>query len=43
VDVTSHRVAGFVGATAVLILLLPPLALVAGAQVNPLPKLPAKP
>ena len=39
----SHRVAGLVGTAAVLFLLLPLLTPVAAAQVNPAPKLPAKP
>ena len=38
-----HRVAGLVGAAAVLFLLSPWLTAIAEAQVNPVPKLPAKP
>ena len=39
----SHRVAGFVWTAAVLFLLSPLLTPMAEAQVNPNPKLPAKP
>src|SRR5207247_6563100 len=42
-DVKSHRVAALVGTAAVLFLFLPLLTPTAEAQVNPAPKLPAKP